>query len=317
VRGAAAVHGRRDRPAAGDGGRLAPPDALPPPAARPMHRGRVRGGPVRFPGGARRGRARQRPAQQAHKLVRRGRQAAAWVHADVPSWCGRSGLRKRDDPTQALCAPCRAPVPAAAWPNQKGIVAEASAGTPSCPKLFRCGSGRRRQRWLLRTSPTVWVPPQGQQRRPGHSLDTEQQRGRRVSGAGPRSNNSPIDIFGLYREVIKEGGYLANERYDSYNRWVGSINFGGRIFPSMRNYTPNNRATSIGARPSPPCSSRGASALDVGPCLICIAASARPPLAALPVVRCGRCGCSSLSVLRRRWPPADGQLITLQLVPPC
>jgi len=78
---------------------------------------------------------------------------------------------------------------------------------------------------------------------------TQQRHGRRASGAGPRSNNSPIDIFGLYREVIKEGGYLANERYDSYNRWVGSINFGGRIFPSMRNYTPNNRATSIGARP--------------------------------------------------------------------
>ncbi|KAK9845836.1 hypothetical protein WJX81_003853 [Elliptochloris bilobata] len=59
-------------------------------------------------------------------------------------------------------------------------------------------------------------------------------------------NNSPIDIFGLYREVIKEGGYIANERYDDYNRWVGSINFGGRIFPAMRNFTPNNRATSIG-----------------------------------------------------------------------
>ena len=89
-------------------------------------------------------------------------------------------------------------------------------------------------------------------------------RGRRALGAGPRSNNSPIDIFGLYREVIKEGGYLANERYDSYNRWVGSINFGGRIFPSMRNYTPNNRATSIGAPPLP-----------------------MPPL---PVAWCGRCG---------------------------
>ena len=38
----------------------------------------------------------------------------------------------------------------------------------------------------------------------------------------------PIDIFGLYREVIKHGGFVDNERYDDYNRWTGGINFGGK-----------------------------------------------------------------------------------------
>lgn len=42
------------------------------------------------------------------------------------------------------------------------------------------------------------------------------------------SNNLPIDIFGLYREVIKHGGFVDNERYDDYNRWTGGINFGGK-----------------------------------------------------------------------------------------
>lgn len=39
---------------------------------------------------------------------------------------------------------------------------------------------------------------------------------------------------------------MDNERYDDYNRWIGGINFAGQIFPKMSNYTPNNRATSIG-----------------------------------------------------------------------
>ena len=43
------------------------------------------------------------------------------------------------------------------------------------------------------------------------------------------SNNLPIDIFGLYREVIKHGGFVDNERYDDYNRWTGGINFGGKV----------------------------------------------------------------------------------------
>lgn len=60
------------------------------------------------------------------------------------------------------------------------------------------------------------------------------------------SNNTPIDIFGLYREVVRHGGFVDNERYDDYNRWIGGINFAGQIFPKMSNYTPNNRATSIG-----------------------------------------------------------------------
>lgn len=45
----------------------------------------------------------------------------------------------------------------------------------------------------------------------------------------PCSNNLPIDIFGLYREVIKHGGFVDNERYDDYNRWTGGINFGGKV----------------------------------------------------------------------------------------
>lgn len=45
------------------------------------------------------------------------------------------------------------------------------------------------------------------------------------------SNNLPIDIFGLYREVIRHGGFVDNERYDDYNRWTGGINFGGKVGP--------------------------------------------------------------------------------------
>ncbi|CAL8466428.1 g5964 [Coccomyxa elongata] len=59
-------------------------------------------------------------------------------------------------------------------------------------------------------------------------------------------NNLPIDIFGLYREVVRHGGFVDNERYDDYNRWTGGINFGGKVFPRMKNYTPYNRATSVG-----------------------------------------------------------------------
>lgn len=59
-------------------------------------------------------------------------------------------------------------------------------------------------------------------------------------------NNSPLDVFGLYREVIKRGGFMANERYDERGRWIGGINFAGEIFPKMKNYTINNRATSVG-----------------------------------------------------------------------
>lgn len=60
------------------------------------------------------------------------------------------------------------------------------------------------------------------------------------------SNNHPIDIWGLYREVIRHGGFISNERYDETNRWKGSINFAGEIFPKLRNWTANNRATSVG-----------------------------------------------------------------------
>ena len=60
------------------------------------------------------------------------------------------------------------------------------------------------------------------------------------------SNNTPLDIFGLYREVVKRGGLVSNERYDESNRWCGSINFAGSIFPNMRNFTSNHKATSIG-----------------------------------------------------------------------
>ncbi len=56
------------------------------------------------------------------------------------------------------------------------------------------------------------------------------------------SNNLPLDLFGLYREVVARGGMLDNERYDERGRWVGGINFAGEVFPRIRNYTPNNRS---------------------------------------------------------------------------
>ena len=52
-------------------------------------------------------------------------------------------------------------------------------------------------------------------------------------GFGLCSNNLPIDIFGLYREVIRHGGFVDNERYDDYNRWTGGINFGGKASSSF------------------------------------------------------------------------------------
>lgn len=39
---------------------------------------------------------------------------------------------------------------------------------------------------------------------------------------------------------------MNNERYDETNRWKGGINFAGEVFPKMRNWTANNRATSVG-----------------------------------------------------------------------
>ncbi|KAK9787109.1 hypothetical protein WJX73_001287 [Symbiochloris irregularis] len=59
-------------------------------------------------------------------------------------------------------------------------------------------------------------------------------------------NNLPLDIFGLYREVVGVGGFTCNERYDDTNRWKGGINFAGEVFPKLRNWTANNRATSVG-----------------------------------------------------------------------
>lgn len=47
------------------------------------------------------------------------------------------------------------------------------------------------------------------------------------------SNNLPIDIFGLYREVVRHGGFVDNERYDDYNRWTGGINFGGKVHAAL------------------------------------------------------------------------------------
>ncbi len=62
----------------------------------------------------------------------------------------------------------------------------------------------------------------------------------------PGSNNTPLDIFGLYRGVIKAGGLQVNERYDERGRWAGGVNFAGDVFPRMSNWTANNKATSVG-----------------------------------------------------------------------
>jgi hypothetical protein len=45
--------------------------------------------------------------------------------------------------------------------------------------------------------------------------------------------------------VVKRGGLVNNEQYDTHGRWIGSINFGGDVFLRLKNYTPNNRATSV------------------------------------------------------------------------
>ena len=46
--------------------------------------------------------------------------------------------------------------------------------------------------------------------------------------------------------MVKRGGLVLNERYDESNRWCGNINFAGHVFPNMRNFTSNHKATSIG-----------------------------------------------------------------------
>lgn len=53
-------------------------------------------------------------------------------------------------------------------------------------------------------------------------------------------------MFNLYRQVVRYGGLIANEGYDDRGRWKGGINFAGDIFPKMKNWTANNRATSVG-----------------------------------------------------------------------
>lgn len=60
------------------------------------------------------------------------------------------------------------------------------------------------------------------------------------------SNNRPLDIFGLYREVIQVGGLISNEAYDETGRWIGRVNFAGHVFPKMLNFTKDHRATSVG-----------------------------------------------------------------------
>ncbi|GMH45982.1 hypothetical protein BSKO_13946 [Bryopsis sp. KO-2023] len=75
----------------------------------------------------------------------------------------------------------------------------------------------------------------------GEDNKAEQIRNKRI-----QCNNRPLDVFGLYREVIHAGGLIANEAYDDTGRWVGRINFAGHVFPRMRNYTKDHRATSVG-----------------------------------------------------------------------
>lgn len=41
------------------------------------------------------------------------------------------------------------------------------------------------------------------------------------------SNNTPIDMLGLYRSVVAHGGLGANEAYDAAGRYAGSINWVG------------------------------------------------------------------------------------------
>lgn len=65
-------------------------------------------------------------------------------------------------------------------------------------------------------------------------------------------NNSTMDLFGLYCEVVKWGGMMLNESYDAAGRYTGAINFSGQIFPNLKNFTPGHRATSIGKAPSVP-----------------------------------------------------------------
>lgn len=39
------------------------------------------------------------------------------------------------------------------------------------------------------------------------------------------SNNTPIDMLGLYRAVVMHGGLTANEAYDPAGRYAGTINW--------------------------------------------------------------------------------------------
>ncbi|CAD7699734.1 unnamed protein product [Ostreobium quekettii] len=74
----------------------------------------------------------------------------------------------------------------------------------------------------------------------------EESKARQIRQKRIQCNNRPLDICGLYREVMRVGGFIANQEYDGYGRWIGGINFAGHIFPKMKNYTKGNRATSVG-----------------------------------------------------------------------
>ena len=39
------------------------------------------------------------------------------------------------------------------------------------------------------------------------------------------SNNTPIDLLGLYRAVVCQGGLTTNEAYDAAGRYSGTINW--------------------------------------------------------------------------------------------
>jgi hypothetical protein len=39
------------------------------------------------------------------------------------------------------------------------------------------------------------------------------------------SNNTPIDMLGLYKSVVAHGGLTANEAYDPAGRYSGTINW--------------------------------------------------------------------------------------------
>ena len=49
-------------------------------------------------------------------------------------------------------------------------------------------------------------------------------------------NGTPLDLYGLYREVVTRGGF----------RVGNGINWKGQVFAHMRNWTANNRQTGVG-----------------------------------------------------------------------